>query len=333
MKTQVSINIPIWMILGIGVFVFIIMLLRINNKDNKMSKKIPKKNFDEENLDKEESSLNWIEKKDLLYWIIIICLGTISIFTFKYKTADEVIDHWGFAGTIISIILAVLAIIYTYYQSATTVDSTKRLERSTKKVQKATTRVEEATKDLENNNISNVMNEFEERLAAIIREMQKGIHDNITSNFEPLKSFINLQKENISRDKTIQILSVEEWKRYIDNAVVKNLRNEGITLLYACFLYENNLEYTIEGTKKWAKTVTNKEIQIEVFTTVIQAQMMLFASLNVLDFQVEGEKHNFTYVNETVLECIKEIVKEPTKDVKVALNFLTLAFDIEWNPN
>lgn len=66
---------------------------------------------------KENPLTNWITKKDILYWLLMVCLGAISLFTYQYRGSDEVIGHWGFAGTIVSIILAVIAIGFTLFQT------------------------------------------------------------------------------------------------------------------------------------------------------------------------------------------------------------------------
>lgn len=307
MKTQVSINIPIWMILGIGVFVFIIMLLRNYNKDKEISKKI-QKTSDEENLDNEESSLNWIEKKDLLYWIIIICLGTISIFTFKYKTADEVIDHWGFAGTIVSIILAVLAIIYTYYQSATTVDSTKRLERSAKKVQKATTRVEEVTKELESNNVKKVISELEKNIQSIILEMKNDFKQDLHSKFS---KFSGLNLEDNSMDNKLELDGID-WKGYLEkNILNNNLTMEGMVFIYFYYLFINDILFSMDGTKKFLKNMNYLDEELENGSHVILGEARIFRSLNIMNYELgSNDGVKFTWFNESVEEEMKSIFND-----------------------
>ncbi|EON70557.1 hypothetical protein [Lysinibacillus sphaericus] len=163
--------------------------------------------------------------------------------------------------------------------------------------------------------------------------MQKGLHENITTNFEPLKSFMNLQKESTNQDKTLQILTDEEWQRYLHNVIVKELITEGITLVYACFLYKNDLEFSPNKTKNWFKTVVKEDTDVEIFMNVIHAQIRLFASLNVLTFE-NNEGNNgskFTYINQKVFNEIKIILEEPKGDVKNMLTSLKEAFRIEYD--
>ncbi|MFJ3386684.1 MULTISPECIES: hypothetical protein [unclassified Lysinibacillus] len=201
---------------------------------------------------------------------------------------------------------------------------------STKKLEESANRVEEATKELDNNEISTVITELEERLYSILQDMQKGLHENITTNFEPLKSFMNLQKGSTNQDKTLQVLTAEEWQRYIHNVVIKELVTEGMTLVYACFLYENDLDFLPEKTRDWFKAVVKKDIEAEAYSNIIHAQMRLLASLNVLTIRNEGDGGvKFTYINQTVLNEIKPILEEPKGDVKNMVTSLKRAFKIE----
>ncbi|PIJ96851.1 hypothetical protein [Lysinibacillus sphaericus] len=79
---------------------------------------------------KEKTLTSWVTKKDILYWLLIMCLGTISIFTFQYSGDRDVISHWGFAGTIVSIILAVVAIGFTLFQTLSSDLSSSKITES-----------------------------------------------------------------------------------------------------------------------------------------------------------------------------------------------------------
>lgn len=310
MTTLVPISIPAWMLMAIPVLLILSIYTILRNKDQKKS------NSD---ID-EQTTINWIEKKDLLYWLIIICLGAISIFSFKYRKADEMIDHWGFAGTIISIILAVLAIIYTYYQSATTVDSTKRLERSAKKVQKATARVEKATEELESNDIRIIVNDLEERLNKILQEVKQGIKDDIDENItNPLRDLVNFKQTPL--DKNLYIFSDENWKEYIENNIdneEKIISTEGLTILYVYYLYENNKIYSHENIKKMLESIGYEKNSIMVGCGVLQGQVRLLASLNMLQYRKideDAQVAEFTSIDDILKNEIETIVNKKEENV------------------
>ena len=61
-------------------------------------------------------------KKDCLFIAMILLLSQYIIFqwTYNFGSDKNLLDHISFAGTIISIILAIVAIIYSFIQAAVT---------------------------------------------------------------------------------------------------------------------------------------------------------------------------------------------------------------------
>ncbi|PFN08262.1 hypothetical protein [Bacillus cereus] len=122
----------------------------------------------------------WVEKKDLAYWLIIIILFAVSTYTYKYSTNENVIAHWGFAGTIVSIILAIIAIVYTFFDNFTSKSSHQKLEESADKIK-------DITKKLDSNSLvdsSNKIGEISVQLEFIMNNMDrklKGINTELTS--------------------------------------------------------------------------------------------------------------------------------------------------------
>lgn len=57
-----------------------------------------------------------ITKKDLGYWILILVLAIITILTWRLGDNPDVIGYLGFGGTIASILLAVVALIYSFFR-------------------------------------------------------------------------------------------------------------------------------------------------------------------------------------------------------------------------
>lgn len=146
MRTDVPFNVPAWWLIIMPVLMIIliaIIILIVINIVNTRQKKA--EDIDKENKNKnfnEKKLTGWIKKKDLLYWLLIICLGTISLFTFRYKDATEVISHWGFAGTIVSIILAIIAIGFTLFQTLSSNLSSEKIAESADIVYKASKELE-----------------------------------------------------------------------------------------------------------------------------------------------------------------------------------------------
>lgn len=223
------------------------------------------------------------------------------------------LDNWAFAGTIVSIILAVIAILYTFDQSSTTVASTKKLEESAN-------RVEEATKELENSNIDTIITDLEKRMTVMLQEMQQGINDNISTNLEPFTSLLNVQNNVISIDKGIEILNKDEWKEYIKNTIAGGINIEGITLGYSWFLYKNDLKYTLKKTIEWVEKSLNDSdsTQAEIMSNLIRGQMRVYQSFNIFSYESNDSTNSgkFTYFNQNVFDEIKKLMEGGDEDFK-----------------
>lgn len=63
----------------------------------------------------------------LIILVIVLLLTIIFIFVTYYGSNKDIVSYVGFAGTIVSIILAVLAIVYTYYQNVSQEQSSYRI--------------------------------------------------------------------------------------------------------------------------------------------------------------------------------------------------------------
>lgn len=140
MNTPVPIEIPAWllMLMPISLIILLIVIILVVLNINKSRGSNSTKNEEGTNLiPKEQGFTHLIEKKDILYWLLISCLGTIALITFRYKDANEVISHWSFAGTIVSIILAVIAIGFTLFQTLSSNLSSEKIAESAEIIYKA----------------------------------------------------------------------------------------------------------------------------------------------------------------------------------------------------
>jgi len=129
----VNIEVKAWWLLVIPlllIFTHFIVAMIIKDITNEKEKYIEKEK------EKKKTLTSWIEKKDILYWLLIMSLAAISIFTFQYSGDKDVISHWGFAGTIVSIILAVVAIGFTLFQTLSSDLSSSKITESAEIISK-----------------------------------------------------------------------------------------------------------------------------------------------------------------------------------------------------
>ncbi|EOP00138.1 hypothetical protein [Bacillus cereus] len=126
-----------------------------------------------EQLKTETGLHDWVQKKDLIYWLIIVMVCAISHYTYKYKDSEQLISHWSFGGTIVSIILAIIAIVYTFYDNFTSKSSVQQLENSAEKIK-------DITKKLDSNQLVNSSNKIEDisvQLESIMSNMDNKLKE------------------------------------------------------------------------------------------------------------------------------------------------------------
>lgn len=137
---------------------------------------IVKRNVKKE--DKKTSIFSWIEMKDVLYWLFMVCLVTIIVLTYKYSNNEAALNHWSFAGTIVSIILAVVAIGFTLFQTLASNLSSQKIEVAADKIEKASSgldssELEKAGKVI--NNVSENILNHNERLMNQVHKLNEEI--------------------------------------------------------------------------------------------------------------------------------------------------------------
>lgn len=82
--------------------------------------------------------MNKIEKKDLSYWIVILIVNMIWIITVRLGDNADVINYISFGGMILSGVLAIIAIIYTFFVNAINVSANEKLADSAAKIEAVT---------------------------------------------------------------------------------------------------------------------------------------------------------------------------------------------------
>lgn len=210
MRTQVPINVPAWWLIIMPVLmiilIVIIVLIVVHLVNTK--RKTTNHKDEEKNKNYEDKTLtSWIKKKDLLYWLLIICLGTISLFTFRYKDATEVISHWSFAGTIVSIILAVVAIGFTLFQTLASNLSSEKIAVSADKIVSASSEIDSSELRKSGEIIKNAANEI------------LNYHELVESRFNTINKYINELKDEQKKnfDNLFSGLIISESSNINDN--------------------------------------------------------------------------------------------------------------------
>lgn len=117
----------------------------------------------------------------MLIVLIIVIQWMIHFWSTKSMTSNEMVSYVSFAGTLVSTILAVLAIIYSFIQSASQQTSSEIISREVYKLQDIVSAVNSSTAKV---------NDSLERLPGIIEHLEKiplTVSDSIKQGVSPLK--------------------------------------------------------------------------------------------------------------------------------------------------
>lgn len=123
-----------------------------------------------------------ITKKDLFYWLVILLAGMILIFVWKVGEQDTLINQFSLAGSVSSILLALIAIAYAFFQTNDASNENKLMIQTLDKIREEVEQLGSV-----NESLINVRNEF--------FDFKKSTEDNnnkIINSIETIKDDINL---------------------------------------------------------------------------------------------------------------------------------------------
>jgi hypothetical protein len=100
-------------------------------------------------MPKRSVNLNkYFDSKDYNYWLFILVLLLVASSTSQFGNNTAVLNYVSFAGTITSIILAVVAIIYSFFQNFANTSLNQKLIESADKIEKVINTVDESFEDI-----------------------------------------------------------------------------------------------------------------------------------------------------------------------------------------
>lgn len=160
-----------------------------------------------------------MKEKDYKYIIAILIIVIIGLFTFFYGSENnQIVSYLGFAGTITSLILSVVALIYTFYQSTTTVTQAQKLsETSTQLI-----------------NAMDMLEHTQKQLAASIESFDFVSHQVAEVDNKVVNIMNSIKLPRSSSQTSIPEYSSDEMKRFIQFCSINGL----ITLFLCLYQYE-----------------------------------------------------------------------------------------------
>ncbi|WP_281659445.1 hypothetical protein [Halobacillus sp. Cin3] len=263
------------------------------------------------------------DKKDMTYWIIILVLFSIGAFTVYYGSDKDVISHIGFGGTIVSILLALIAIIYSFYQSNTYENATHKLDTSAVKIEEATNKLSNVSE------VEKVVDEFKVE----VQDMRTSIHGletilgtvhsnvgTISKDWESLRdSMLTTQSSNSKVEfADNQNLSFEYFKKVIDNG--GNLPFFALELIDSAYHYKVNDVYLTRWTRFYIETflpssdfLNNVDLNRNI-QTYLDVFIMAFNQVGFIGSERRNENGNriirVNQVNENLSKALDEELRK-----------------------
>lgn len=255
----------------------------------------------EKKKSKIEKINNWIERKDLVYWLIIVVL--LWLLSSDYgKENPVVLDNWNFTGTIVSIILAILAIVYTYAQNSTTLLTTNKLGESADKIEDVTKKIEDISMDALFLKLENKVNE-------IVGVIDSSLKEEMGKQNDFLKEFIGSTSIVSPFSEAFDIMTKEQWETFVHEFLVEDVVIGSV--IYNIYVkYEKNLTYDYSEYVSWlakkSSVPEEEKVQYQLYVLALfKGASIVFESLNVFKVKSTSENLIVTYISPMLKEAIK----------------------------
>lgn len=309
---SISVSYIICFVIAI-LFIIISLFLLVRGQNN---------NSNEDN----KGLLSWVEKKDLVYWLLIICLGAISTITYQYSGNRNALDHWTFAGTIVSIILAVVAIGFTLFQTLSSNLSSEKITVAADKIENASNTLDSSDLREAGTVISKVSSEF------------LSYHDKLQEQFKKIEEEIkSVRSDQVEQFNRFNENFTEEKSNNNDNedAVTETVFIEKIYLKLPVFpqffvyslsrFQEEEITFTIQTQTKFVKGLieaTNTKSR-GVTESMVDYALGNFVSIRVwINRLFSVSKMSKTWLPDNVVMSIKEQGEDILRINQVAKDYL-----------
>lgn len=162
-------------------------------------------------------------KRDFYYIVGFLIIAIVFVFSGRLADNTLFVDYVGFSGTIVSILLAVIAIIYSFYQSSTYENATHKLDTSANKIEEAATKLSSVS------DVERVLKEFKKEVTDIrsgisgLESIVQTVHSGVDSMN---RSWESTKKELFKHEKPINKVEFTDTQNF-DLEYFKNVRKRG----------------------------------------------------------------------------------------------------------
>lgn len=164
--------------------------------------------------------------KDLTYWLLMLLIIISVISTWRTNDPGKLADQLSLGGTFLSILLAVVAIIFSFIQSSSSSQQTERLVDKISRLTHTIEGLERVSKSLEDKNENHIVefaNVFEEA-----KDMRSAV-DNIGKSMENLLEEVKDKLKSNNNSLELDVEEINSIQNNFSEKINKLMTNDLLT--------------------------------------------------------------------------------------------------------
>ncbi|PHA78091.1 hypothetical protein [Bacillus toyonensis] len=250
-------------------------------------------------------------KRDFYYIVGFLIILLVFVATGRLADNTDVVDYVGFAGTIVSILLAVIAIIYSFYQSSTYESAISKLDNSANKIQEVTTKLSNVSE------IESMMKEFKEEVIFFkesIEEVKNSV-GRVDVEISSMKQSFESGFQSISN--TGENTKIVYQKDYLEKFVGNSSKISLFLLLLIRNHSKANKPFELkEWTKKYYKFIEGKDFPTEaVLNRYMSAGIGVMAIYNQMEFFILKSEVKHTFLAKDFNQILDEVIQNKEDEI------------------
>lgn len=191
---------------------------------------------DEKREERVKLNKEFIEKKDMFYWIVMLVASLVLTFVWRAGDQSTLVNQISLVGSVSSILLALIAIGYAFFQTNDAGNENKLMLQTLHNIREEVQQLEEI-----NESLGNVKGEFTD------------FKESTQNNNNQIMRSLDFLKENLNIDFIFQILK-EKYGEELDDDTKQKIRES----------YSEKFEEKVKDIKEKNVMKVDSELQSEI---------------------------------------------------------------------
>ncbi|MCW7493026.1 hypothetical protein ND861_11720 [Leptospira sp. 2 VSF19] len=240
-----------------------------------------------------------IERKDLVYVTLLMLLLNLILFTKDFYQNPKIFEAIGFLSSVISIVLSILAIIYTFFQNFHSSSAIEEINNSSKNLADISIKINETMKFVQNAS-ENLNTELENKFSGVKKDIDDVTRKAISDSF---KDIIKYNNEDIS-------INSKDYKNIIERFIQFNSKFNVKKMLMEIEILSTTTETTFEKLQEqMVNLVEDNELTEDHKLTTGMGFFLCFIELlsilNIYSYRVTQKGVKFEKGNNDIIDLLK----------------------------